>query len=213
MKRIVFFLFVCGAFASPLTTKEKRATFAEICSEGPTHWCQNFRNARDCGATKHCIQTVWEHMRLEQDTDDICTICKDMVIAKECIKLADEFVPELVEALASQMNPQVHGNRDVQVVTSDNPNAKFGKECSDCHTVVEGAAKQLAGLSDEQVLSKMIKACGRLGSLSSGCHDVVISNFNVIMQHIRQHFNAKEMCDLAGVCKAMHHEHAQVAVS
>lgn len=28
------------------------------------------------------------------------------IVAKECMKLADDFVPELVETLASEMNPQ-----------------------------------------------------------------------------------------------------------
>lgn len=59
----------------------------------------------------------------------------------------------------------------------------------------------------------MRQACGYLGSLSSGCHEVVISNFNVIVEHLRQHLNAREVCDLAGVCKARHHEHAQIQVN
>lgn len=77
-------------------------------------------------------------MKVPDDTDSVCGICKDMVtqardqlesnqtqqdlkdvfegscklihikpIVKECIKLADEFVPDLVETLASQMDPSV----------------------------------------------------------------------------------------------------------
>ncbi|KAH8418023.1 hypothetical protein KR222_010609, partial [Zaprionus bogoriensis] len=93
-------------------------------------------NAKDCRATRHCIQTVWEKRAVPVDTDSICQICKDMVtqardqlrsneteeelkevfegscklipvklVQKECIALADNFVPELVEALSSEMNP------------------------------------------------------------------------------------------------------------
>ncbi|KAA0201808.1 hypothetical protein HAZT_HAZT007157 [Hyalella azteca] len=96
------------------------------------------RNAKQCSAVKHCIQTVWETQKLPADNDDICGICKDMVeqardtlqsnqtqeelkevlegschliplkeVAVECVELADEFIPELIETLASQMNPQV----------------------------------------------------------------------------------------------------------
>lgn len=36
-----------------------------------------------------------------------CKLIPLKPVQKECIKLADDFVPELVEALASQMNPQV----------------------------------------------------------------------------------------------------------
>lgn len=97
-----------------------------------------YSNAKDCRATRHCIQTVWEKRVVPVDTDSICQICKDMVtqardqlrsneteeelkevfegscklipvklVQKECIALADNFVPELVEALSSQMNPDV----------------------------------------------------------------------------------------------------------
>jgi saposin len=34
-----------------------------------------------------------------------CQLIPIKLIANECIKLADQFVPELVETLASEMNP------------------------------------------------------------------------------------------------------------
>ena len=36
-----------------------------------------------------------------------CDLIRIKAVRKECDKLADDFVPELVEALSSQMNPQV----------------------------------------------------------------------------------------------------------
>jgi saposin len=36
-----------------------------------------------------------------------CDLIPLKVVKKECKALADNFIPELVEALASQMNPQV----------------------------------------------------------------------------------------------------------
>ena len=87
---------------------------------------------------KHCIKKDWESMKVPEDTDSVCSICKNMVtqardqlesnetqkdlkavfegscalihikpIVKECDKLVDEFIPELVETLASQMDPSV----------------------------------------------------------------------------------------------------------
>jgi saposin len=75
-------------------------------------------------------------MQVAEDSDDVCQICKNMVleartqlesnetqedlravfegscalivlkpIVELCDKLVDEFVPELIETLASQMNP------------------------------------------------------------------------------------------------------------
>jgi len=98
----------------------------------------DFRNAKSCGAVKHCIKAVWEKQQVPEDNDSICKICLDMVtqardqlesnetqeeirevfdgscdlipiaiVQKECKRLADDFIVELVEALASEMNPQV----------------------------------------------------------------------------------------------------------
>lgn len=36
-----------------------------------------------------------------------CRLIPLQEIVKECIMLADEFIPELIETLASQMNPQI----------------------------------------------------------------------------------------------------------
>jgi saposin len=44
---------------------------------------------------------------LKEVFEGSCRLIPVKVIAKECIKMSDEFIPELVEALASQMNPQV----------------------------------------------------------------------------------------------------------
>lgn len=39
--------------------------------------------------------------------DGSCDLIPLNVVKKECKRLADDFIPELVETLASQMNPQV----------------------------------------------------------------------------------------------------------
>lgn len=96
------------------------------------------RTAAGCNATKHCIKTVWEDLKVPHDNDSVCGVCKDMVqqardqlnsnetqedikavfegsckliqlklIVKECIVIVDQFIPELIETLSSQMNPSV----------------------------------------------------------------------------------------------------------
>lgn len=44
---------------------------------------------------------------IQQVFDGSCDLIPIKLVKKECKKLADDFIPELVEALASQMNPQV----------------------------------------------------------------------------------------------------------
>lgn len=44
---------------------------------------------------------------IQQVFDGSCDLIPIKVVKKECRRLADDFIPELIEALASQMNPQV----------------------------------------------------------------------------------------------------------
>ena len=44
---------------------------------------------------------------LKEVFEGSCDLIPLSVVKKECKRLADDFIPELVEALASQMNPQV----------------------------------------------------------------------------------------------------------
>lgn len=44
---------------------------------------------------------------IRQVFEGSCALIPIKVVANECKKMADDFIPELVEALASQMNPQV----------------------------------------------------------------------------------------------------------
>lgn len=45
--------------------------------------------------------------------DGSCDLIPLNVVKKECRRLADDFIPEMIEALASQMNPQVSQHRNV----------------------------------------------------------------------------------------------------
>lgn len=44
---------------------------------------------------------------IRQVFEGSCALIPIKPVANECKKLADDFIPEMVEALASQMNPQV----------------------------------------------------------------------------------------------------------
>jgi saposin len=44
---------------------------------------------------------------LKEVFEGSCNLLPVKVISEACCKVADEFIPELVETLASQMNPQV----------------------------------------------------------------------------------------------------------
>ncbi|XP_042636850.1 prosaposin [Orycteropus afer afer] len=48
------------------------------CTRGSAVWCQNVKMAADCGAVKHCLQTVWNKPTVKSLP---CDICKDVINA------------------------------------------------------------------------------------------------------------------------------------
>ncbi|CAF3652448.1 unnamed protein product [Adineta steineri] len=40
-------------------TISSTTAYSRECAIGPTHWCKSFENAEDCGAIRHCTDTVW----------------------------------------------------------------------------------------------------------------------------------------------------------
>lgn len=67
-----------------------------------------------CGICKDMVQQARDQLesnQTQQDLKDVfegsCKLIHIKPIVKECINIVDEFIPELVETLASQMNPSV----------------------------------------------------------------------------------------------------------
>uniref|UniRef100_F6YQM5 Prosaposin n=1 Tax=Equus caballus TaxID=9796 RepID=F6YQM5_HORSE len=63
--------FLGAALASPVLGLKE-------CTRGSAVWCQNVKTAADCGAIKHCLQTVWNKPTVKSLP---CDICKDVITA------------------------------------------------------------------------------------------------------------------------------------
>lgn len=67
-----------------------------------------------CNICKDMVQQARDQLESNQTQEDLkavfegsCALIYIKPIVHECDKLVDEFIPELVESLASQMNPSV----------------------------------------------------------------------------------------------------------
>lgn len=67
-----------------------------------------------CQVCKDMVQQARDQLESNQTQEDLkavfegsCALIYIKPIVKECDKLVDQFIPELVETLASQMNPSV----------------------------------------------------------------------------------------------------------
>ena len=67
-----------------------------------------------CGICKDMVGQARDQLESNQTQEDLkavfegsCALMQIKPIVRECDKLVDEFIPELVETLASQMDPSV----------------------------------------------------------------------------------------------------------
>jgi len=54
------------------------AAYAKECAVGPEFWCKSFQNAEDCGAIRHCTDTVWTYDKKYalSDSSTTCQWCQ-----------------------------------------------------------------------------------------------------------------------------------------
>jgi saposin len=217
------------------------------------------RNAKGCGAVKHCIKTVWEKHQVPVDTDSICKICLDMVgqardqlesnetqadlkavfegscnlipikpVRHECVKLADDFVPELVETLASEMNPQQvcsvaglcnNANIDklLEAYAKTQPPAVVvekpvtdGFTCEKCNSIATTISNKFRSTDRDTVLENILRGCGQLSTFSDACSNYVLTYFTDIYEHVEKNLNAEGICHLSGSCSARFHQHPEL---
>ncbi|KAM8706280.1 hypothetical protein ACLKA7_010541 [Drosophila subpalustris] len=261
-------VFVCGVCVSSTPIAEQPLLGASKCTWGPSYWCDNLSNAKDCRATRHCIQTVWEKRVVPVDTDSICQICKDMVtqardqlrsnqteeemkevfegscklipvklVQKECITLADNFIPELIEALSSQMNPDqvcsVAGlcnsaridelmqrgyqgafdgtlkeeEVDVEKKIESKPTDLTQLSCGNCNLLSRKMQQKFEATNRDNMVEQLLHVCGSLSSFSDACASLVLTYFNDMYDHVKQHLQTDGLCHLSGVCAARYHQH------
>lgn len=141
-----------------------------------------------------------------------CKLIPIKMVSKECCKIADDFIPELVDTLASQMNPQI-----VCSVAGLCNNAKIDKlleeynkpknTCQGCHTVVDLMEHKFKGMSKDIFLKNLLQVCGRMGSLSDACSNIVVTYFDEIYSQVKNNFNANNVCLMSGECSANFHKH------
>ena len=89
------------------------------CVKGPVYWCQSLKTANECGAFKHCLQTVWtkhftyfNQQPLESDgVPEQCSNCVQCIqqnkpnLLKHCPS-ANKFPSEIKELLNNNLPAQ-----------------------------------------------------------------------------------------------------------
>lgn len=151
-----------------------------------------------------------------------CELIRIKSIRKQCDKLADDLVPDLIEALSSQMNPQVvcsvsglcnSAAIDRELAAHANEIAvqkkSTGLTCNQCNKISDIIATKFANANRDQVLENMLAVCGGMSSLSDGCSAIVLAYFNEMYNHLKTNLNAENICHMAGRCVDQFHVHEE----
>jgi len=145
---------------------------------------------------------------LKEVFDGSCDLIPIKLVAKECRTVMDEFVPELVETLASEMNPDTvctvaglcNSARIDRLLEERRQQMQMGGDCQLCKTGAAKTKKQIQDASPEQVEDKMLELCGYLGSFSDGCMMAVLDQSASIYTSLTTTDWENEICDLSGLC-------------
>uniref|UniRef100_A0A182KDI5 Saposin n=1 Tax=Anopheles christyi TaxID=43041 RepID=A0A182KDI5_9DIPT len=161
-----------------------------------------------------------------------CNLIPIKFVKGECRKLADNFVPELVEALASQMNPNVVCSvaglcnnavidkmlAEMQIIKSQPETQGLGEShpavafdnpfsCNECHMIASLIERRFRSTDRDSVLEGFLRICGNMSSYTDACSNLVLTYFGEMYDYLVRHFKEEEVCHLSGVCTAQFHQH------
>lgn len=128
-------------------------------------------------------------MELKQVFDGSCALIPLRVIADECKKLSDQFIPELIETLASEMNPQLvcataglcNSERiDLLLYQMNNAQNKPKSECDMCKVESKAIGERIRSAGKDVIADKLFEICGHFSSYSDACRMTVLDNFELI---------------------------------
>ncbi|KAJ8681335.1 hypothetical protein QAD02_017122 [Eretmocerus hayati] len=190
-----------------------------------------------CSVCKDMVQQARDQLESNQTQSDLkavfegsCALIQIKPIVKECKKVVDQFIPELVETLASQMNPSVvcsvaglcnsahfdkllelyenpADQKDSEIATSVDEDENSPSECSKCYTIAHHMEHKFAEASRDSVLERLLDICGQFSSFSDACSSLVLKYFEDLYSHLKSNLKADNVCHLSGQCSYKFHIH------
>ncbi|CAG4983570.1 unnamed protein product [Parnassius apollo] len=161
------------------------------------------------------LQSNETQEELKEVFEGSCKLIPIKIVRKECIALADDFVPELVETLASQMNPQavcsvagLCNNARIDALLEDyNKKLELRSGCNNCRRTVGVVRKRFDATTYEDFLVGLLQVCGRMSSLSDSCSMLTFKYYENILAAIKKDLTPHSICHLSGQCAMRYHSH------
>lgn len=188
---------------------EDKTSICDTCKE----MVKEARDQLESNETQELIKEVFEGS---------CALLRIKPIVEECDKIADDYIPELIDTLASEMNPQtvcavagLCNNPRIHKLleeageqASKKPSdAAPRNRCEDCNTVLDIVVDKFNSMKKDDFLEYLLEVCGRFGTFSDACSNTVVTYFSEIYSYLQENFNANDFCLLSGECFANFHKH------
>ncbi|KAK3891987.1 hypothetical protein Pcinc_004153 [Petrolisthes cinctipes] len=189
-----------------------------------------------CSLCKDMVQQARDQL-LSNETQELirevfdgsCNLIPIKLIRHECLHLANDFIPELIDALASQMNPQVvcataglcnslrvdrlileykraHAIESNAIIRRPAVQTPQPGDCEACKDFIARTIRLVKTHSRAELMDRLFAICGRLGSVSDGCMALVEANFDGIYNFLTEQLTPDDFCDLVEMCETRMHD-------
>lgn len=167
-------------------------------------------NDEVCDICKNMVGQARDTLRSNETQEELkevfegsCSLIPLRVIADECKNLADQFIPELVDTLSSEMDPNLvcataglcNSARIDKMLAEANAPAT---DCDMCKAETKRIGETVRNADKNLVVDKMLEVCGHFSSYSDACRFTVLDNFDLIYNMITQ--MEEGVCLLSGMC-------------
>ncbi|ERL92231.1 hypothetical protein D910_09549 [Dendroctonus ponderosae] len=194
------------------TYPEDTTSICDTCKE----MVKEARDQLESNETQELIKEVFEGS---------CALLRVKPIVVECDKIADNYIPDLIDTLASEMNPQTvcavaglcNNGRITQMLEEAQELSKKPAElepknsrCENCNTVMDIVVNKFNAMEKNDFLKQILQVCevcGEFSSFSDACSNQVITNFEDLYSFLKQNFNSNDFCLLSGECYTNFHKH------
>ncbi|KAG7155148.1 Prosaposin-like 2 [Homarus americanus] len=219
----------CNAVTHCIQTVWEKQTLPEdnddICTI-----CKNMvKEARDQLLSQETQEEIREVL------DGACRLIPIKVVSDECVHLANDFIPELIDTLASEMNPQVvcataglcnsirvdrllqqyqASHPDISneivplrpVVTNGSVQDPQPGDCEACKDFITRTIRLVKTHSRSELMDRLFAVCGKLGSISDACMALVEGNLDTIYDFLSEQLTPDDFCDLVEMCEQRMHQ-------
>ncbi|XP_045625830.2 LOW QUALITY PROTEIN: prosaposin [Procambarus clarkii] len=189
-----------------------------------------------CTICKNMVQEARDQLLSNETQEEIqevlegsCRLIPIKVVSDECVDLADEFIPELIETLASAMNPQVvcataglcnsiridrllqqfqesQRTESNEIIPHKQVQHPQPGDCESCKDFVSRTIRLVKTHSRSELMDRLFAICGHLGSISDGCMALVETNFDDIYRFLTEQLTPNDFCDLVEMCEPRMHQ-------